>query len=75
MRECIYLGHIVGNGRVRPEKSKIEAIQGFPTPVTKRDVRSFLELTGYYRKFVPNYASLATPITYLTKKTCPNKVK
>ncbi len=35
MAECVYLGHIVGNGRVQPEQSKVEAIQNFPVPTTK----------------------------------------
>ncbi len=74
MAECVYLGHIVGNGRVRPEKSKVEAIQNFPVPTTKKEVRSFLGLAGYYTKFVPDYASLAAPITDLTRKNSPNRV-
>ena len=45
---------------MRPEKGKIEAVADFPRPVTKKNVRSFLGLTGYYRKFVPDYATVAT---------------
>ncbi len=74
LAECVYLGHIMGNGRVRPEKSKVEAIQSFPVPTTKKEVRSFMGLAGYYRKSVPDYASLATPITDLTKKNSLNRV-
>jgi len=39
--ECVYLGHIVGSGSVKPEKDKPAAIQAFQTPQTKKDVRSF----------------------------------
>ena len=60
MPECTYLGHIVGGGVVKPVTSKIEAIAHFPRPETKKQVRSFLGLTGYYRCFLPNYASVLT---------------
>ena len=50
--ECVYLGHIVGSGSVKPETDKTAAIHGFPTPQTKTDVSSFLGITGYYRRFV-----------------------
>ena len=72
MDECTYLGHIVGNGQVRPEKGKIAAVEAFPVPKTKKDVRAFLGLTGYYRKLIPKYATLAAPLTELTRKQQPN---
>ena len=74
MRQCVYLGHQVGNGIIRPEKEKLEAVLQFERPVTKKDVRSFLGLTGYYRKFVPNYSTVALPLTDCTKKAAPSKV-
>ena len=74
MAECVYLGHIVGRGVVRPELSKVEAIQAFSQPATKKQVRVFLGITGYYKKFIPNYSALATPLTDLTKKNKPTKV-
>jgi len=49
MAECLYLGHIVGNGCVCPEVSKLEAIE---SQQQKKQVRSLLGLTGYYRKFI-----------------------
>eukprot|EP00731_Ephydatia_muelleri_P004432 Em0002g608a len=72
MDECTYLGHIVGNGHVRPEKGKVAAVEAFPVPKTKKDVRAFLGLTGYYRKFIPEYATIAALLTELTKKEQPN---
>ena len=51
MGKCSYLGHIVGDGIIQPEKSKLEAVKNYPTPTTKKRVRAFLGLTGYYRKF------------------------
>ena len=74
MAECVYLGHVVGRGVVRPELSKVEAIQAFSQPATKKQVRAFLGITGYYRKFLPNYSALAAPLTDLTKKNQPTKV-
>ena len=74
MAECVYLGHVVGGGKVQVEESKVDAIRGIATPQTKKEVRAFLGLTGYYRKFIPNYASTATPLTDLTRKTEPNRV-
>ena len=75
MNQCVYLGHKVGNGEIEPETSKIKAVSDFPQPETKKDVRAFLGLTGYYRKFIPNYATIALPLTDLTKKSLPNAVE
>ena len=75
MRHCTYLGHVVGCRLVRPEQSKIEAAKSFPVPLTKKDVHSFLGLTGYYRKFIANYASLIAPLTDLTWNAAPSQVK
>lgn len=71
---CLYLGHIIGGGRVRPDTAKVIAIREFPTPQSKKDVRSFLGITGYYRKFIPDYSSIAAPLSDLTKKKSPNRV-
>ena len=74
MFECTYLGHVVGNGHVTPDPEKVRAVENFPKPLTKKQIRGFLGLTGYYRKFIENYASIATPLTDLTKKSLPDKV-
>ena len=50
------------------DQSKVSQIQDAPVPITKTEVRSFLGLTGYYRKFVPGYAQLTHPLTELLKK-------
>ena len=75
MKECLYLGHTVGNGKVLPEKAKVQAIQEFLTPKLKKHVRSFLGLAGYYRRFVAHFSTIAAPLSDLTKNDRPNKVK
>ena len=70
-----FLAHIVGNGEVRPTTEKVEAIKKIPIPTTKRKVRSFIGFMNFYRRFIPNFAEIAAPLTYLTSKNAPNKVK
>ena len=74
MCQCTYLGHVVGNGLICPETTKVEAVQTFPTPGLKTDVRAFLGLTGYYRKFIPGYATVSSVLSDLTRKSAPNRV-
>ena len=67
-REINYLGHKVSNEGIAPDKSKIDAITQYPVPRKLKDLRAFLGLSGYYRKFVQNYAKIAAPLYALTKK-------
>jgi hypothetical protein len=60
----LYLGHISREG-ITVDPSKTEAAKSFPTPQTQHDVRSFLGLSGYYRKYVKGYAKIATPLNRL----------
>ena len=74
MHNCTYLGHIVDDGQVKPEPVKLDAVRSFPQPTSKKQVRAFLGLTGYYRKFIPEFATTAAPLTDLTRKSSPNRV-
>lgn len=66
--EVEYLGHLITDHGVKPDPRKIEAVRNYPRPVCAKDVRSYLGLSGYYRKFIPNFAEIAKPLTQLTKK-------
>ncbi|XP_078250152.1 uncharacterized protein LOC144589428 [Pogona vitticeps] len=66
--EIKYLGHIVGGGVIKPLEAKIEAVRDWLRPNTKKKVKSFLGLVGYYRKFIPRFSEIATPLTDLTRK-------
>ncbi|KAL5021228.1 hypothetical protein ScPMuIL_000383 [Solemya velum] len=72
--ELVFLAHVVGNMMVKPTLDKLAIVQNFPQPLTKKQVKSFLGFVGFYRKFVQNFATLAIPLTDLTKKSMPNKV-
>ena len=75
MATCTYHIHVVGEGSPRPEHAKVEAIQSMPVLQTKTQLRAFLGLTEYYRKFIPEYSIVALPLTDLTKRVSLTKLE
>ena len=69
MKEVKFLGHIVGSGGIRPDPAKVQAVQEWPRPKDVQQVRQFLGLTNYFRKFIKDYAGTANPLVKLTHKT------
>jgi len=66
--EVTYLGHRIGGGMLRTEKNTINKIVNMPLPKTLREIRSFVCLAGYYRRFIKNFAKIARPLTNLQRK-------
>ena len=66
--EIEFCGHIVGSGKVKPTHDKLAAILSWPIPRTVHEVRQFLGLASYYRKFVRGFARIATPLFDLLKE-------
>ncbi|KFD64241.1 LOW QUALITY PROTEIN: hypothetical protein M514_23525 [Trichuris suis] len=63
-----YLGHVIDVEGVRPNPSKLDAISAFPRPQTVRQLRRFIGMSSYYRRFVRNYAAIVRPLVSLLKK-------
>ena len=69
-----YVGHVVSEAGLSPREQKISEILSVERPRTKRQVKSFLAMVGYYAKFIPHCSDISEPLTMLVRKNMPNKV-
>ncbi|XP_061754270.1 uncharacterized protein LOC133551511 isoform X2 [Nerophis ophidion] len=67
-RQVAYLGHVVSENGVATDPGKVRKVQEWPTPSSLKDVRRFVGLASYYRRFIKNFACIAEPLHALTKK-------
>ncbi|GKA00495.1 putative reverse transcriptase domain-containing protein [Tanacetum coccineum] len=69
LREVQFLGHVINSNGIHVDPSKIEAVKNWKALRTLTEVRSFLRLVGYYRRFIENFSKIAKPLTILTQKS------
>ncbi|KAJ0509396.1 putative nucleotidyltransferase, Ribonuclease H [Helianthus annuus] len=68
LREVQFLGHVINGDGIHVDPTKIEAIKNWETPKTPTEIRQFLGLAGYYRRFIEDFSKIAQPLTLLTRK-------
>ena len=71
LKEIQFLGHVVNSEGILVDPAKIEAVKNWNSPRTPSEIRSFLGLAGYYRRFIRNFSKTAVPLTALTCKGVP----
>ncbi|KAJ9562962.1 hypothetical protein OSB04_008122 [Centaurea solstitialis] len=69
LQEVQFLGHLVNREGIKVDPAKVEAVMKWETPKTPTEVRSFLGLAGYYRRFIQDFSKIAVPLTRLTRKS------
>ena len=72
-KEIHYLGHLILVSGIQPLPKKLESIHNMPKPRSPKEIKKFLGLTGYYRKFVPRFSDMARPLTKLLAHDCEFK--
>ncbi|GBG77419.1 hypothetical protein CBR_g23868 [Chara braunii] len=71
LSEISFLGYVVTRGGLRPDSRKVKAVREAPTPTSLTQVRAFLELASYYRRFIKGFAAIARPLMNLLRKDQP----
>ena len=73
--EIKFLGHIVTHQGIKPNPKKVECVSNYPLSKTAKQIKQFLGLSGYYRKFIKNYSRIAKPMTKYLKKDVKVDIK
>ncbi|GKA04516.1 putative reverse transcriptase domain-containing protein [Tanacetum coccineum] len=68
LKEVQFLGHVVNRDGIHLDPSKVESVKNWKTLEPSMEIRSFLGLAGYYRRFIENFSKIAKPLTLLTQK-------
>ncbi|XP_043687903.1 uncharacterized mitochondrial protein AtMg00860-like [Telopea speciosissima] len=68
LQQVAFLGHLVSAKGIEVDPGKVQSVVDWETPKNVADIRSFLGLAGYYRRFIKNFSKISTPMTRLTQK-------
>ena len=68
MKQVTFLGHVISKEGIQVDPDKIEVMAGWEPPRNVTEIRSFLRLAGYYRRFVKGFSTIAMPLTHLLRK-------
>nr|GEV84345.1 transposon Ty3-G Gag-Pol polyprotein [Tanacetum cinerariifolium] len=72
LREVQFLGYVINGNGIHVDPSKIEVVKNWKAPTTLSEIRSFLGLAGYYRRFIKEFYKISKPLTVLTQKSLPD---